>query len=231
VFIDENGGGTRGAATKTAPEKELGRGALNKCRISRRRKVSGHELQNEPQFRSTPTESARNTVPAPSLSAERESGALLLGIKAAFGDVNFAKSESFHNLAAHVFSFAFQYLVKISALYAILPRKSSLATLKFNHGSQEAHNIIHIKNHGWSSETFSLTPQILLPLRQPAQRRLPILLYLAVHCSDCGSPKSFGSLAIFTTIRLASFLASIFAADTSRTLAGCDQGHSAKAAI
>jgi hypothetical protein len=95
---------------------------------------AGHELQSEPNFGRRQLKALEKRRPSRRLAPN--GNALLLGIKADFGDVNFAKSESFHNLAAHVFSFAFQYLVKISALYAILPRKSSLATLKFNHGSQ-----------------------------------------------------------------------------------------------
>ena len=36
-------------------------------------------------------------------------------------------------------------------------RKSGLASLKFNHGSQQAGNGIDIKHDRWSAETFCLT--------------------------------------------------------------------------
>ena len=53
--------------------------------------------------------------------------------------------------------FAGQNGIDGCALHTMAARKSGLASLKFNHGSQQAGNGIDIKHDRWSAETLGIT--------------------------------------------------------------------------
>ena len=72
------------------------------------------------------------------------------------GSVHAPKSESVCNGLSNG-PFAGQNGIDGCALDTMAPRKSGLASLKFNHGSQQADNGIYIKHDRWSAETLGLT--------------------------------------------------------------------------